>query len=271
MNRLAEGAERMGVSLTDDQLGSYQAYYETLIDWNQRVNLTRITDYEEVQTKHFLDSLSCLEVIERAWKVSAKGADVDVRAIDVGTGGGFPSVALKIASPALHLTLLEATGKKAEFLQALVERLGLEDVVIINARAEEVGQNPVYRERYDLALARALAGMATLAELTLPLVRVGGLVIAQKGENPAAEVESALKAIDTLGGQVQEIAPVVIPGLDGARHLVMLKKVSATPAKYPRRPGMPAKRPLGQGKPAKAYDSGNTTEARVRLKPHAKS
>ncbi len=162
----------------------------------------------------------------------------------MGTGAGFPGVVLKIAFPGLRLTLLEATSKKAEFLRALVERLGLADVEIINARAEEVGQNPVHRERYDLALARALAGMATLAELTLPLVQVGGLVIAQKGENPAAEVEAARKAIDTLGGQVQEITPVVIPGLDDARHLVVLKKVSPTPAKYPRRPGMPAKRPL---------------------------
>jgi 16S rRNA (guanine527-N7)-methyltransferase len=244
VNHLADGAERMGISLSDDQLSLYQAYYETLIEWNQRVNLTRITDYEEVQTKHFLDSLSCLGVIKRVWGVPAKRGEVGVQTIDVGTGGGFPGVALKIASPALHLTLLEARGKKVEFLQTLVERLGLEDVVIINARAEVVGQNPVYRERYDLTLARALAGMATLAELTLPLVRIGGLVIAQKGENPAAEVESALKAIDTLGGQVQEIVPIVIPGLDSARHLVILKKAFATPAKYPRRPGIPTKRPL---------------------------
>jgi 16S rRNA (guanine527-N7)-methyltransferase len=234
----------MGISLTDDQLGSYQVYYETLIDWNQRVNLTRITDYEEVQTKHFLDSLCCLDAIEHARGVSARGADVSLETIDVGTGAGFPGVVLKIASPAMRLTLLEATGKKAEFLRALVERLGLADVEIINARAEEVGQNPVHRERYDLALARALAGMGALAELTLPLVQVGGLVIAQKGEDPAAEVEAARTAIDTLGGQVQEITPAMIPGLDDARHLVMLKKISPTPAKYPRRPGMPAKRPL---------------------------
>jgi 16S rRNA (guanine527-N7)-methyltransferase len=241
---LADGAQRLGIRLTDDQLGSYQAYYETLIDWNQRVNLTRITDYEEVQTKHFLDSLSCWDVIRRAWNISDKGTDVRLQAIDVGSGGGFPGVVLKIASPALRLTLLEAKGKKAEFLQVLVERLGLADVVVIRARAEEVGRDARHRERYDLALARALAGMATLAELTLPLVRVGGLVIAQKGENPASEVETAQKAIFALGGQIEEIAPVVVPGLDGTRHLVVLKKVSPTPTKYPRRPGIPAKRPL---------------------------
>ncbi|NIN69578.1 MAG: 16S rRNA (guanine(527)-N(7))-methyltransferase RsmG [Anaerolineae bacterium] len=234
----------MGITLTDDQLGSYQVYYETLIDWNQRVNLTRITDYEEVQTKHFLDSLSCLGAIERARKVPAKGADASLQVIDVGTGAGFPGVVLKIASPTLRLTLLEATGKKAEFLRALVERLGLADVEVINARAEQLGHDRDHRERYDVALARALANMATLAELTLPLVQVGGVVIAQKGEDPEAEVETARTAIDTLGGQVKEITPVVIPELDGARHLVVLKKVSATSAKYPRRSGIPSKRPL---------------------------
>jgi 16S rRNA (guanine527-N7)-methyltransferase len=244
VNRLADGAQKLDIPLTDDQLGLYQVYYETLIDWNQRVNLTRITDYEEVQTKHFLDSLSCWEAIARAWDVSAGETDVSFQAIDVGSGGGFPGVALKIALPALRLTLLEATGKKAEFLQILVERLGLADVIVIKARAEEVGQNPEHRERYDLALARALAEMATLAELTLPLVQVGGLVIAQKGENPAVEVGAAQKAILALGGQVKEIVPAAIPGLNSTRHLVILEKVSLTPSKYPRRPGMPAKRPL---------------------------
>jgi 16S rRNA (guanine527-N7)-methyltransferase len=244
VNRLADGARRLDIPLTDDQLGLYQVYYETLIEWNQRVNLTRIIDYEEVQTKHFLDSLSCWEVIKHAWAMSSTGPDVSLQVIDVGSGGGFPGVVLKIASPALRLTLLEAKGKKAEFLRVLVERLGLADVVVISTRAEEVGRDARHRERYDLALARALAGMATLAELTLPLVRVGGLVIAQKGENPAGEVNAAQKAILTLGGQIEKIAPVVIPGLDGARHLVVLKKVSPTPIKYPRRPGIPAKRPL---------------------------
>lgn len=244
MNRLADGAQKLGIPLTDDQLGLYQIYYETLIEWNQRINLTRITDCEEIQTKHFLDSLSCWEVIARAWNVSARETEVGFQAIDVGSGGGFPGVALKIALPALRLTLLEATGKKAEFLQILVERLGLADVTVVKARAEEVGQSPDQRERYDLALARALAEMAALAELTLPLVRVGGLVIAQKGEYPATEVEAARRAIHTLGGQVKEIVPAAIPGLDDARHLVVLEKVSPTPSKYPRRPGMPAKRPL---------------------------
>jgi len=186
-----------------------------------------------VQVKHFLDSLSCL-----------RKADASLYTIDVGSGAGFPGIPLKIAVPALRLVLLEATGRKAEFLQAVVQRLHLSGVEVINTRAEEAGQSPVHRERYDLALGRALAEMATLAELTLPLVRVGGTVIAQKGEDPAAEVEAARKAIAALGGQVREVIPAAVPGLDAARYLVVLEKVAPTPAKYPRRPGMPAKRPL---------------------------
>jgi 16S rRNA (guanine527-N7)-methyltransferase len=245
VQQLADGARKLDIPLTDEQLGAFQMYYETLVNWNRRVNLTRITDYEAVQVKHFLDSLSCLPVIKRSRIALSLGTDLEgPRAIDVGAGAGFPGVALKIAWPALHVTLLEATGKKAEFLRLLVERLGLPEVTVVNARAEEAGQDPAYREQYDLALARALAEMATLAELTLPLVRVGGLVVAQKGEDPIAEVETAQKAIVTLGGQVQEIVPVSVPGLAGARHLVILEKVSSTPQQYPRRPGMPAKRPL---------------------------
>ena len=244
MHQLADGARKLGVPLTDDQLDAFQIYYEALVTWNERVNLTRITDYEAVQVKHFLDSLACLPLIQRAWAKLAWTGEAGPRAIDVGSGAGFPGVALKIALPGLRLTLLEATGKKAEFLRFLVQRLGLSDVAVVHARAEEIGQHPTHREQYDLALARALAEMATLAELTLPLVRIGGLVIAHKGEDPAVEVEAAHRAILAMGGQVREVQPLNIPELDEARHLVVLEKVTATPAKYPRRPGIPAKRPL---------------------------
>jgi 16S rRNA (guanine527-N7)-methyltransferase len=241
---LADGVRAMGIPLSEDQLDAFQVYYETLIAWNGKVNLTRITDYEAVQIKHFLDSLSCLPMIQRIQEISSQGGARNLQAVDVGTGAGFPGVPLKIAFPTLRLTLLEATGKKAEFLRFLVARLGLTRVRVINARAEAVGQDPAHREQYDLALARALSGMATLAELTLPLVRVGGRVIAQKGADPAAEVATSQSAIMILGGQVQQIVPVAVPGLEGTRHLVVLEKILATPEKYPRRPGMPAKRPL---------------------------
>jgi 16S rRNA (guanine527-N7)-methyltransferase len=239
VNQLAEGARRLDVPLSEVQLSAFQTYYDTLIDCNKRVNLTRITDYEEVQTKHFLDSLSCLPIIRRAGEKS-----LGLQIIDVGSGAGFPGLVLKIAMPVLRVTLLDATGKKTEFLRFLIERLELSAVTVVNARAEEAGQDQRHREQYDVALARALAGMSPLAELTLPLVRVGGLVIAQKGDDPAAEVDAAHTAIVKLGGQVQEITPVVVPGLKGTRHLVILEKVSPSPSKYPRRPGMPVKRPL---------------------------
>jgi 16S rRNA (guanine527-N7)-methyltransferase len=234
----------MGIPLSEDQLSAFEAYYQILIDWNGRVNLTRIVDYQEVQLKHFLDSLSCLLAIRRIPGLSDRPGEVDYHTVDVGSGAGFPGVALKIARPELHLTLLEATGKKAEFLRFLVERLGLRQVRVLNARAETAGQEAAHREQYDLALARALADTAALAELTLPLVRVGGHVIAQKGDDPRAETQAAERAIGTLGGRVGEIMPVEVPGLEAARHLVILEKISATPARYPRRPGMPAKRPI---------------------------
>jgi 16S rRNA (guanine527-N7)-methyltransferase len=244
VKQLVEGARRLDVPLSEDQLNAFQTYYETLINWNRRVNLTRITDYEEVQIKHFLDSLSCLAALKRAENSSAGGKIPGYKAIDVGSGAGFPGLALKIAMPELRVTLLDGTGKKTEFLRFLIERLELPDVTVVKARAEEAGQDHRQREQYDVALARALAGMSALAELTLPLVRVGGLVVAQKGGDPAAEVDTAHTAIVTLGGQVQEITPVVVPGLEGTRHLVVLKKVSRSPSKYPRRPGMPVKRPI---------------------------
>ena len=243
MQTLADGARALGIRLSDDQLDAFQTYYEMLVAWNARVNLTRIAEYEAVQTKHFLDSLSCLAAIRRYPALSA-GLEAGLRAIDVGSGAGFPGLPLKIACPALRLTLLEATGKKTAFLQAVVERLGLSEVTVVTARAEEAGQDAAHREGYDLVLARALADMAVLAELSLPLARVGGWVVAQKGGDPAAEVAAAQKAIKLLGGRLAEVLPVAVPGLEAARHLVVLEKVGATPPGYPRRPGLPAKRPL---------------------------
>jgi 16S rRNA (guanine527-N7)-methyltransferase len=236
MKELYEGARSFGISLSDQQRWIFQAYYGLLVAWSARTNLTTITDYPGVVTKHFLDSLACLEGVQEdvaGWRV-----------IDVGSGAGFPGLPLKIACPDLRLTLLEATGKKAEFLTEVVTRLGLTDVTVLNARAEQAGHDPAHREGYDLAVARALAAMPVLAELTLPFVRPGGLVIAQKGENPVGEVEAAQAAFQALGGRLRRVLPVTVPGLAAARHLVVVEKVAATPDRYPRRPGMPAKRPL---------------------------
>jgi len=244
MRQLADGARGLGVSLTDDQIETFQAYYETLIAWNARMNLTQITGYQEAQVKHFLDSLFCVTALQDTDGQVNWGTGGEPRVLDLGTGAGFPGLPLKIAFPVVRLTLLEAVGKKARFLQALVDQLGLTGVQVLNARAEQAGHDPAHRQTYDLVVARAVAKVPILAELALPLVRVGGLVIAQKGKDPSSEVESAHNAIEITGGRVRQILPVTVPGLPAARHLVVLEKVSVTPDPYPRRPGIPAKRPL---------------------------
>ncbi len=245
MKLLFEGARRLGIELTAEQLAAFQTYYQELIAWNKKFNLTAITDYEEVQIWHFLDSLTCLLALED----KGRGAPLlpsfpSVSVIDVGTGAGFPGLPLKIVRPELRLTLLEARGKKVAFLEHLVRRLGLEDVKVVKGRAEKWGRDPAHRERYDLALARALAELPILVEYALPFCRLGGLLIAQKGAGLRTEVEAAGPALDILGGALRRIIPVELPGLAQPRSLVVIEKVAPTPEKYPRRPGIPRKRPI---------------------------
>jgi 16S rRNA (guanine527-N7)-methyltransferase len=239
MEPLVAGTRELDITLTDRHLAAFETCYQVLVDWNQRFNLTAITDREGVLVRHFLDSLSCLKTLSRA--ELAAGA----RVIDVGTGAGFPGLPLKIVCPGMKLTLLEATDKKVTFLKHLVRTLGLEEVQAIHARSEDLGRDPFHREQYDWALARSVAEMPTLAEYLLPLVRVGGGMLAQKGEGAAAEVHSADTAITTLGGRVRQLVPVELRGLAETRYLVVIDKVAATPEKYPRRAGIPKKRPLG--------------------------
>ena len=237
MEQLLTGAQQLlGLDLTSSQRRAFQTYYRELADWNARFNLTAITDRQGVQVRHFLDSLSCL---------LALGNDVQEQSvIDVGSGAGFPGLPLKIVRPSLRLTLLEATGKKVKFLRHLVALLQLNDVDVIHARAEEIGQDPVQRESYDWVLARAVAALPTLVEYLLPLCRLGGYCLAQKGEKAAAEALAAEPAILLLGGRLNRLLPVELPGLAETRHLVIIDKIARTPAKYPRRPGKPAKSPI---------------------------
>ena len=185
--------------------------------------------------KHFLDSLTVLKVL------SAHSAR---HVIDVGTGAGFPGLPLKIVLPELQLTLVEATGKKVTFCQAVVDELGLKGVTLIKARAEELGQDPAHRERYGFALARAVAEMPVLAEYLLPFLHPGGGAVAQKGEGADAEAQAAKGAIERLGGVLGHVIPITLPGIPELRHLVVMKKVSRTSPIYPRRPGVPSKTPL---------------------------
>lgn len=240
MQRLTEGARALGLCLTAQQQASFQVYYEELVAWNQRFNLTAVTGYEEVQVRHFLDSLSCLAAGEIRGALSRAGS----RAIDIGSGAGLPGIPLKIVSPAFGLTLLEATGKKVTFLQHLVRRLGLAEVTAIHARAEELGHEPGHREAYDVALARAVAELPVVVEYALPFCRVGGWVVAQKGSSGPEEAQAAQNALDQLGGMLHRVVPVELPEVPENRYLVVLRKVRPIPSAYPRRPGMPGKRPL---------------------------
>ncbi len=225
-----------GISLDRIQMRTFESYLEFLLEWNQRINLTAITDPEEIWVKHFLDSLSCLKAIP---------AGKELRIVDVGTGAGFPGIPLKIAVPEIRLTLVEAAGKKAEFCRLLAARLQLGDVAILHARAEELGCHPDHREQYDWAVARAVAGLPVLAEYLLPLVKVGGRALAQKGESGPAEADSAADAMQILGGRLEKILPVELPGIAEKRFLILMEKQTPTPAKYPRRAGAPSKKPLG--------------------------
>ncbi len=236
---LSEGAREFGLELSPVQLEQFEAYYRHLVEWNTRFNLTAITGYSQVQVLHFLDSLSVARALP-----PALGQGRVAKLIDVGAGGGFPGVPLAIAFPSLQVTLLEATGKKTQFLDFLVRELSLGNVSVLKGRAEEVGQQAVYREQYDFATARAVAELRTLAEYTLPFVRVGGLFVASKSADAAEEARQAEHAIQTLGGRLRDLIPVTLPTLNEPRHLVVIAKTDPTPAKYPRRAGMPEKKPL---------------------------
>jgi 16S rRNA (guanine527-N7)-methyltransferase len=237
MQLLLDGARRLGLSLDADQISKFQAYYEELIDWNIRLNLTAITDYEDVQLKHFLDSLTVASALP---EVIPPG----VRVIDVGSGGGFPGLPLKIAFPQIELVLLEATAKKAGFLNHMIQRLSLENTAVVCSRSETAAHLPEYRESFDAVVTRGLAEMPVLAELTLPFCRVGGRLIAQKKGDIAEEIGSAAKAVSALGGGFPIIQKINIPEFSDGRCLVIIEKKEMTPPNFPRRDGMPAKRPL---------------------------
>lgn len=239
LSRLIEIATDFDVVLTPAQRDQFQQYYTELVAWNQRVNLTAITDYADVQVKHFADSLAVLLAIDEAELGSQPAL------IDVGTGAGFPGLPLKIVRPAWRVTLVDSTRKKTDFLEHVVHELGLDGVQVVWARAEELGQAPAYRGRFDVAVARAVADLAVLAEYALPLLRLGGRFVAQKGTAPEEELATAKEALETLGGAHRDTLLYRLPGFDEPLHLVVIEKVAETPEKYPRRPGMPEKRPLG--------------------------
>jgi 16S rRNA (guanine527-N7)-methyltransferase len=236
METLAHDAQTLfNVHLSGRQVLALHTYEKELLEWNQKFNLTAIRDAESIRTKHFLDSFSCV----LAWKATTPN-----QLIDVGTGAGFPGIPLKILYPNLKLTLVESVGKKAMFCQHIVRVLGLEHVDVIQARAEDLGQDSEHRERYDWAIARAVAKLNVLSEYLIPLVKMGGAVLAQKGESGPAEAQSAEEAMKLLGGKLKQLIPVNLPGVADDRYLVIVEKVAATPPRFPRKPGIPMKQPL---------------------------
>ena len=241
---LQEGTRQLGIELSTQQLESFARLQTELLDWNQRANLTAITDPAEIVVKHFLDSLSCLLALPRidgrtieTWLQTAPAA------VDIGAGAGFPGLPIKIVWPGLRLTLLDATGKKTRFMTHAVETLELTGVTVVQARAEEFGRRPG-RQAYDLAFARAVSRFPALLEYSLPMVKVGGWLIAQKGRDPQEELAGSQAALKALGGRLHSSFPVAVPGLDAERALVVVAKVAPTPSEYPRRPGIPEHQPL---------------------------
>jgi 16S rRNA (guanine527-N7)-methyltransferase len=235
MEALVAEAAAFGLQLDAEQQAQFGRYATLLQTWNRRLSLTTIDDLEGIRIRHFLDGLTCATV---TGDLNGK------RLVDVGSGAGFPGLPLKILYPELALTLVESVSKKVHFLEEVVRELGLAGVSICDERAETLGQDPAHRERYDWATARAVAALRVLVEYTLPLCRVGGHVLAQKGESARDEAAAAAEALSVLGGGPPSFHPIALPGREITHYLVVIPKVAATPVQYPRRPGRPAKRPL---------------------------
>ena len=232
---LQQAENLFNIILTPEQKDQFSQFEKLLLEWNKKINLTAIRDVQGIRTKHFLDSLSAVKGFNGAIPTSL---------IDIGTGAGFPGIPLKIAYPQIRLVLVESVGKKAKFCQLVVDSLALSGVEVLANRAEELASQSRYRERFDIAIARSVANMPVLTEYLLPLVRVGGRMIAQKGNHAYIETQSAAKAIKFLGGELEKILSVELPGVSDERYLVIIKKTAATPSIYPRHAGLPAKKPL---------------------------
>lgn len=234
-NFLQQSAERYGVMLTTGQLKAFHTYYELLIEWNQKMNLTAITGPQEVAVKHMIDSLSCYD--REVFKP-------DCSMIDVGTGAGFPGLPLKIMHPSFRLTLLDSLNKRVNFLQCVVRALGLNGVEVIHSRAEDGSRQKLYRELFDVAVSRAVARLNILCELCLPFVKIGGYFVALKGAQYQQEIDEAKNAIALLGGRLERVQAVKLPDIEDSRAVIYIKKVKPTINIYPRRPGLPEKNPL---------------------------
>lgn len=232
---LKESCKKIGIELTENQVDQFLVYYDFLVEKNKVMNLTAITEYQEVVLKHFVDSLSLVNAVDLKQYT---------RLIDVGTGAGFPGIPLKIAFPHLNVVLLDSLNKRILFLNELIEKLRFENITAIHARAEDAARNGQYREHFDLCVSRAVANLSSLSEYCLPFVKKGGLFISYKSTNIDLEIQNANKAFYLLGGKFEERKEFCLPDSDIGRSFIIVKKEKKTPSKYPRKAGLPSKEPL---------------------------
>lgn len=232
---LERGLQSLGLQADAAIVDKFEVYKSLLLEWNEKINLTAITEPTEVDIKHFLDSATCLST-----GYIKDGHNV----IDVGTGAGFPGIPIKILNENINLTLLDSLNKRIKYLGEVVEKLQLKDVALVHARAEDGGINKLYRENYDIALSRAVAAMNVLCEYCLPFVKVGGYFVCQKGPSYKEELQDAAKAMEVLGGKLKEVRDYNLPFSDITHHIIVIEKVKNTPAKYPRKAGKPASEPI---------------------------
>lgn len=244
-------SKKMNIELSDLQLSQFQRYYELLIEWNEKINLTAITEYDDVIVKHFIDSIALINASDNKIISDALINDTGVSLIDVGCGAGFPSLPLKIAFPNLKVTMLDSLNKRINFLNTVIDELGLVDIEAVHGRAEDFAKADKLRESYDICVSRAVANLSTLSEYCLPYVKVGGIFVAYKSEEllknndgGSSELDRASKALYLLGGQVSETKEYTLPESDLYRCLCIVSKIKVTPKKYPRKAGQPSKDPL---------------------------
>lgn len=235
MDFFQKDLEELNIVLNEKQLCQFISYYELLIEWNHFMNLTAITDFNEVCKKHFIDSLSL---------VKAYDMSVSMSVIDIGTGAGFPGIPLKIVFPDLKITLLDSLNKRVSFLQNVIENIKLSNIEVLHGRAEDYAKKEKFREQYDLCVSRAVANLSTLSEYCIPFVKVGGCFISYKSEKLTEEINDAGKAISILGGRVKNQVEFQIPNSDIYRNLLTIYKEKETPANYPRKAGIPSKKPI---------------------------
>ena len=241
LEKFKKGLDDLQIHLDEKQMGQFLTYYELLVETNKVMNLTAITEFDEVIEKHFLDSLSLCRVKDLR---SLEDRPEAYRILDLGTGAGFPGIPLKIAFPKLQIVLADSLNKRIRFLQEVIDTLGLKDVTAVHGRAEEMGRNTLYREQFDLCVSRAVANLSTLSEYCLPFVKVGGKFISYKANEVEEETKQAEHALEVLGGACVDIQKFQLPDSEMNRAFVIIEKKKRTPATYPRKAGTPSKKPL---------------------------